>query len=49
MDLNYLYHRVAVSLMRSQAANCDQVREAHAKMARGYQDRIADQLQRKAA
>lgn len=36
MDLNYLYHRHQVSLMRAEAAACLDSRGAHLGLARGY-------------
>lgn len=40
MDLNYLFHRQQVSLMRADAAGCVASRYAHRELARGYNDRI---------
>lgn len=36
MDLNYLFHRQQVSLMRADAAICVESRHAHSALARGY-------------
>lgn len=40
MDLNYLYHRHQLSLMRADAAACASSRAAHHELARGYARRI---------
>ncbi|MDF7775985.1 hypothetical protein P1X14_12070 [Sphingomonas sp. AOB5] len=40
MDLNYLFHRQQVSLMRADAATCTSSRFSHLGMAQGYADRI---------
>jgi hypothetical protein len=40
MDLNYLFHRQQVSLMRADAATCVASRHAHAALARGYGNEI---------
>ncbi len=42
MDLNYLYHRRGASLMMAAGASCDDARNAHLGLARGYAGRIAD-------
>jgi len=42
MDLNYLYHRRGVSLLRASSAQCDASRAAHRSLAKGYSARIAD-------
>jgi hypothetical protein len=41
MDLNYLFHRHQVSLMRADAAVCVESRHAHRALARGYAHEIA--------
>ncbi len=40
MDLNYLYHRQQVSLMRADAAACAPSRAAHAGLAQLYKSLI---------
>ena len=40
MDLNYLFHRHQVALMRADAATCSSSRYSHLGLARGYADRI---------
>ncbi|MCJ8156689.1 hypothetical protein [Sphingomonas sp. LaA6.9] len=40
-DLNYLYHRQQVSLMRAHAASDSCSRRVHEKLAHAYGDRIA--------
>lgn len=40
MDLNYLFHRHQVSLMRAGAASCQSSRSSHRGLARGYAQRI---------
>ena len=40
MDLNYIYHRYAVSLRMSENAACGPSRIAHRKMADAYAARI---------
>lgn len=40
MDLNYLYHRQQVSLMRADAAACVEARRAHLGLAREYREQI---------
>lgn len=40
MDLNYLFHRHQVSLMRADAASCPPSRAAHVGLVRGYAQRI---------
>lgn len=47
MDLNYLFHRHQVSLMRADAAVCVEARYAHSALARGYADEI-DRIQQDA-
>lgn len=42
MDLNYLYHRRGVSLLRAGHAECEPSRLAHLSMARRYASRIAN-------
>ena len=41
MDLNYLYHREQVSLMRADAAASPKARLSHQGLARGYARLIA--------
>jgi hypothetical protein len=41
MDLNLLFHRHQVSIMRSAAAACPEARLAHRGLAVGYAERIA--------
>ncbi|WP_176473063.1 hypothetical protein [Sphingomonas lenta] len=48
MDLNYLYHRHGVSLMRADAAACDGARVAHLGLAKGYALRIDAERERNA-
>lgn len=40
MDLNYLYHRQQVSLLRAEHASCALSREAHSGLAKLYSGRI---------
>lgn len=40
MDLNDLYHRRGVSLLRARHAACEKSRDAHAALARAYAARI---------
>ncbi|SOB79732.1 hypothetical protein SAMN06297144_0703 [Sphingomonas guangdongensis] len=40
MDLNYLFARHQVSLMRATSARCEPSRIAHIKLAQGYAGRI---------
>lgn len=40
MDLNYLFHRHQVALMRADAAACSSSRHSHLGLARGYAERI---------
>jgi hypothetical protein len=40
MDLNYLFYRQQVSLMRANTAGCREARRAHLGLARGYGDAI---------
>lgn len=40
MDLNYLFHRHQVSLMRADAALCPASRSSHRGLALGYAERI---------
>mgnify|MGYP003577264370 CR=1 FL=1 len=40
MDLNQLFHRQQVSLMRASAAACPEARIAHQGLAAGYAARI---------
>lgn len=40
MDLNHLYHRQQVSLMRAETAGCVEARLAHRGLAAGYAGRI---------
>lgn len=47
MDLNYLFHRHQVSLMRADAAICVESRHAHRALARSYADEI-ERIQRDA-
>lgn len=42
MDLNYLYHRHGVSLLRAGHAACEPSRRAHLSMARQYASRIVN-------
>lgn len=42
MDLNYLYHRRGVSLLRAQDAICEQSRAAHSAAAARFANRIAN-------
>lgn len=42
MDLNYLYHRRGVSMLRAQHADCAPSQRAHQSMASRYAARIAD-------
>lgn len=42
MDLNYIYHRYAVSLEMANNAGCSASRMAHLDLARAYAARIAD-------
>jgi hypothetical protein len=42
MDLNYLYHRRGKSLLMAAQASCEQSRDAHLDLARGYVARIAE-------
>jgi hypothetical protein len=44
MDLNYLYHRHGISLMKAELAACDRSREAHRGFAAAYAERIADRV-----
>lgn len=39
-DLNYLYMRLQVSLMRADAASCSSSRVSHSALARAYARRI---------
>lgn len=41
MDLNYLYHRHGISLMRAEQAACRRSRTAHLSLAAAYAERIA--------
>lgn len=41
MDLNYLYHRYGVSLMRADNAACANSRDAHQAFAGAYRTRIS--------
>jgi hypothetical protein len=41
MDLNHLYHRRGVSLIRAEYARCEQSRSAHRDLAGTYAARIA--------
>ena len=45
MDLNHLYFRQQVELLRADAAACDQSRAAHQELADTYGDRIASARQ----
>lgn len=45
MDLNYLFARHQVSLMRARSAACEPSRIAHLKLASGYAGRIATMRQ----
>lgn len=45
MDLNYLYRRRGESLFRAANARCEQSRDAHLAMARGYVTQI-DEMRR---
>ncbi len=40
MDLNDLFHRHQVSLMKADAASCQPSRSSHQGLARGYAQRI---------
>jgi hypothetical protein len=40
MDLNYLYQRRGISLMRAASAACEPSRSAHLGLAQGYNVRI---------
>ncbi|WP_186728888.1 hypothetical protein [Sphingomonas panacisoli] len=40
MDLNYLFHRHQVSIMRAEAATCASSRSSHNSLARAYAQRI---------
>jgi hypothetical protein len=42
MDLNYLYHRRQVSLMRAEVASCAPSRAAHVGLAALYAGAIAE-------
>ena len=42
MDLNYLYHRYAISLQMSENAACDSSRIVHRKLAEAYAVQIAE-------
>lgn len=42
MDLNYLYQRRGKSLLMAAQASCEQSRNAHLTLARGYVERIAE-------
>lgn len=42
MDLNYLYLRRGQSLLMAAQASCEQARNAHLGLARGYVERIAE-------
>ena len=42
MDLNYLYHRRGKSLLMAAHAACENSRNAHLGLARGYVARIAE-------
>lgn len=44
MDINYLLSREQISLMRAANADCGAVRQAHAGLARGYGQKLADSL-----
>lgn len=44
MDLNDLYHRHGVSLLRARHAACTRSRDAHRTMAASYARRIATEL-----
>ena len=41
MDLNYLFHRQQVERIRAEAAANEAAREAHAEMAKKYEERIS--------
>ena len=43
MDLNYLYFRQQVALIRAERAACDPSRRAHSEMADAYRERIQAQ------
>ncbi|HEY9554581.1 hypothetical protein, partial [Allosphingosinicella sp.] len=43
IDLNYLYHRQQISMMRAAAATCDRSRAAHQGLADGYGGVIASE------
>jgi hypothetical protein len=40
LDLNYLFHRRGVSLVRADAAACEPARQAHLELFRAYGARI---------
>ena len=42
MDLNYLYQRRGKSLLMAAQASCEESRNAHLALARGYVERIAE-------
>ena len=42
MDLNYLFHRQQVERMRAADASTPEVEEAHAELARRYEQAIDD-------
>lgn len=41
MDLDYLLHRLEAERLAAAAASCPQARQAHADLARQYEQRIA--------
>ena len=49
MDLNYLYHRRGVSLLRAEHAACAGSRAAHRGLAAAYADGIAAFIRRPGA
>lgn len=40
MDLNYLFYRQQMSLLRAGVASCPESRAAHEGLARGYREKI---------
>lgn len=42
MDLNYLFYRQQVSLLRARAASSPESRAAHEGLARGYREKILE-------